>query len=117
MEPLECREMLSVNPLLPLGGEIGNPNADDFVVVMPASNNGIADSQTITLNSDGSFVAELAHEKREGTYTEKTANNGTITVNFVEGEISVSGRIINGVLTIPKEWQDEHGHGTFLKLK
>ena len=73
--------------------------------------------QNITLRSDGTFFATLAHnEKWNGTYTENTKNSIT-TVTFVVDGISVNGSIRNNILTIPDEWQDDHGHGSKLKLK
>ena len=72
--------------------------------------------QTITLRDDGTFTAALAHETRQGTYTESTANT-TTTITFTINGTSVSSSIKNNVLTIPIEWQDSHGHGTQLKLK
>ena len=73
--------------------------------------------QTITLRSDGTFDAALAHnENWKGTYTEDTKNSVT-TVTFVVDGTSVNGSIRNNILTIPDEWQDDHGHGSKLKLK
>ena len=73
--------------------------------------------QTITLRDDGSFTAALAHnEKWKGRYTEDTKNSVT-TVTFVVDRTSVNGSIRNNILTIPDEWQDDHGHGSKLKLK
>jgi len=72
--------------------------------------------QTITLREDGTFTAELAHETKNGQYTESTANS-IITVTFTSEGKSATSRITNDILTIPHEWQDDHGHGTQLKLK
>jgi len=72
--------------------------------------------QTITLRDDETFTAELAHETIIGQYTQSTANS-VVTVTFTSGGKSVTSRITNDLLTIPQEWQDDHGHGTQLKLK
>ena len=72
--------------------------------------------QTITLRDDETFTAELAHETIIGQYTQSTANS-VVTVTFTSGGKSVTSRITNDILTIPQEWQDDHGHGTQLKLK
>ena len=71
--------------------------------------------QTITLYDDGTFVAALAHDMRGGTYTQNTVN-GVVTVTFLSDEVSVTSSIVDDVLSIPKEWQDAHGHGTQLPL-
>ncbi|MCL1805012.1 MAG: hypothetical protein FWG28_03275 [Clostridiales bacterium] len=72
--------------------------------------------QTVTLRRDGTFTAELAHEDREGSYTESKAN-GTVTVTFIIGGAAVDGSIADGILTLPHEWDDGHGHGTRLRQK
>ena len=72
--------------------------------------------QTVTLHANGNFSATLAHETRNGTYTENEAD-GVITVTFVSDGKSAEGNIKNDVLTLPDEWQDDHGHGSKLKLK
>ena len=71
--------------------------------------------QTVTLHKNGSFSATLAHETKTGTYTEAEVD-GVITVAFGSDEKSVEGSIENEILTIPDEWQDDHGHGSKLKL-
>ena len=71
--------------------------------------------QTVTLHKNGSFSATLAHETKTGTYTEAEVD-GVITVAFGSNEKSVEGSIENEILTIPDEWQDDHGHGSKLKL-
>ncbi|MCL1970581.1 MAG: hypothetical protein FWF66_03895 [Candidatus Bathyarchaeota archaeon] len=53
----------------------------------------------------------FAHETREGTYTESTAN-GVVSVTFVSEEISVTSSIAPDVLTVSKEWWGDHGYGT-----
>jgi len=71
--------------------------------------------QTVTLRKNGNFSAALAHETREGIYTE----NGTgdiIVIVFVSDGKSVEGIIEKDVLNLPDEWQDDHGHGSKLKL-
>jgi len=72
--------------------------------------------QTVTLRRDGTFTAVLAHEDREGSYTEK-AGNGVTTVTFIIEGIAVDGSIADGVLTLPHEWDDGHGHGARLRQK
>ena len=72
--------------------------------------------QTVTLHTDGTFTARLAHDSRTGTYTEKK-EKGVTTVSFITEGTTVTGDIANDVLTIPDEWDDHHGHGAKLKLK
>lgn len=72
--------------------------------------------QKLTLKYNGTFTAELAHETRKGTFTESEAD-GSITVTFTSDGASVNGAISDGVLTIPEEWQDDHGHGSYLWLE
>ena len=72
--------------------------------------------QTVTLSYNGSFTAALAHDTRKGTYTE-SETDGVITVTFIINGIGVDGNIADNILTIPEEWQDDHGHGTKLRLK
>jgi len=70
--------------------------------------------QTVSLHQDGSFTAVLAHNNRKsGTYT-RTTEGDRISVSFNEdGNISV-GRIANGALHLPHEWDDGHHHGNIL---
>ena len=72
--------------------------------------------QTITLHHDGKFTAALAHEAESGIYTE-TSNDGVITVTFTTDGNSVTGTIVDDILTLPAEWDDGHGHGSTLMLK
>ena len=72
--------------------------------------------QTITLRSDGSFTAVLAHDTRTGTYTEN-AEADVIIITFISEQKSVSGSIENDYLMLPQEWDDGHGHGSTLTLK
>jgi len=72
--------------------------------------------QTVTLHSNGKFIAKLAHDSRTGTYTEMK-ENGVTTISFIAEGATVAGDITDDVLTIPEEWGDSHGHGSKLKLK
>ena len=73
--------------------------------------------QTVTLNGNGTFTALLAHNNTmNGTYTEIT-EGGVTTISFVYGGATANGRIVNHVLTIPDEWDDNHGHGKELRLR
>jgi len=77
--------------------------------------------QTVTLKSDGTFVANLSHnETKSGTYTEENGED-IITVTFTYDNTSANGIIIiaNNVLLVPDEWDDGHGHshGVEFKLK
>ena len=79
--------------------------------------------QTITLRTDGTFNATLAHPPaKNGTYTEST-ENGVTAISFtidgetVTGTISETGTVSGSALTIPEEWDDGHGHGNVLHLK
>jgi len=75
-----------------------------------------ADS-TITLRDDGSFNALLFHDVSfNGTYSEITQDNTTI-VSFTYDGITVNGRIVGKILTLPEEWDDDHGHGMEYTLK
>jgi hypothetical protein len=76
--------------------------------------------QSVTLYADGTFQTVLtqcglpaAGIQKSGTFT-KTPENGRVAVSFnVNGREEV-GRIENGVLYIPSEWDDGHGHGNAL---
>ncbi|MCL2185845.1 MAG: hypothetical protein FWB86_08355 [Treponema sp.] len=71
-------------------------------------------SQTVQLLADGTFNAELAHNKRiSGTYTRTPENNRTIVSFNVNGSIEI-GSIINNALHFPEEWEDGHHHGNVL---
>ena len=72
--------------------------------------------QTITLHGDGTFTANLAHDRKKGTYTEKTESGITIVYFTFEGT-TVNGNIENNILSLPEEWDDHHGHGNRLRLK
>jgi len=80
----------------------------------------------IRLFPDGTFIANLFHNSRiTGTYTEMTqgdetavlfTHNGITTaesgaVSFeTPGRVTVVGGIAGGVLTMPEDWDDGHGH-------
>ena len=72
--------------------------------------------QTVTLRTNGTFTARLAHDSRTGTYTEKK-DGEVITISFTTEGTTVTGEITNDELTIPDEWDDDHGHGSKLRLK
>jgi len=74
------------------------------------------EGQTVTLHDNGKFTARLAHGTGNGTYTEKT-EDGVTTVTFIYGGESADGRIEGGVLTVPEEWDDGHGHGDEFVLR
>jgi len=67
--------------------------------------------QTVQLFADGCFIASLSHGVQiNGTYT-KTTENDRINILFNVNGNTVTGRVINNALHIPKEWDDGHGHG------
>jgi len=70
--------------------------------------------QTVTLKGDGTFTARLAHDSRNGRYTESTAAGVTSISFIVDGRTDI-GFIEGDVLTIPDAWDDHHGHGTVLR--
>lgn len=76
-------------------------------------------SENIKFYSDDTFVANLAHSVvKNGTYSENTDADGVKTVIYsVDDEEDASGIIQDGVLTIPEEWADDHGHGNTFTLK
>jgi len=81
----------------------------------------------IWLFPEGIFVANLYHNtKITGTFTEMTQGNETallftyhgihkatdgVSSFNATGQTTVVGGIVNGVLTIPEDWDDGHGHG------
>ena len=70
--------------------------------------------QNIRLFPDGSFTAALYHDERyEGTYSKSDAD-GIVVIVFTADGAAVAGFIDNSVLTLPVEWQDDHGHGASL---
>jgi hypothetical protein len=70
--------------------------------------------QTITLNNNGRFHAELFHENKEGAYTERIDGNIMI-ITFSYDGTDAEGYIDGDILHIPDEWDDHHGHGTELR--
>ena len=71
--------------------------------------------QKIQLFADNTFTASLAHGvKKSGTYI-KTQDNDTESVIFFENDNTATGRIINGSLHLPGEWDDDHNHGNVFK--
>jgi len=73
--------------------------------------------QTVTLQGNGKFKAELAHDENfNGTYTESEKDGvTTVTFTYNNGK-KTDGTIKNDILTIPHEWTDEHDHGSYFKL-
>ncbi len=67
----------------------------------------VNESQSITLNEDGTFSATLAHESKSGTYKVKGA-----AITFTVGGTDYKGSISSKKITIPSEWNDEHDHGS-----
>ena len=81
----------------------------------------------IRLYPDGTFIANLWHNtKVTGTYRELTHGNETAVMfthsgittatggvsSFEEtGLVTVVGGIVDGILTMPEDWDDGHGHG------
>ena len=77
----------------------------------------VSGSQTITLNKNGTFSARMAHNNnKDGSYTETMEGSITI-ISFSYQGTTVKGRLQNGVLSIPREWDDGHGHGNTFRLK
>ena len=71
----------------------------------------------VSLNNDGTFVANLPHNIRlTGTYTEST-EGGVSTVVFSYRGTTAIGIIEDNVLVIPTEWDDGHGHATRYTLR
>ena len=67
--------------------------------------------QTVQLLTDGTFTASLAHGViKSGTFSKTTENDRTVVLFNVNGNVEV-GRIVNNSLHIPREWDDNHGHG------
>ena len=76
-----------------------------------------AGEQTVRLRDNGTFVARFYHGvRRSGTYSETSAN-GFTSISFVYDGETADGRIDGDILTIPDEWDDNHGHGNRLMLK
>lgn len=74
-------------------------------------------SQTVQLFSDGKFTASLMHNtKKDGTYT-RTVDGSVTVVSFNTGGVVAVGRIENGALYFPEEWEDGHSHGNMLPRK
>ena len=71
----------------------------------------------VTLRSDGTFTTRLAHGNIiTGIYNENIEDNPGI-ISFVYDGVAVNGNITNKELIIPNEWDDQHGHGTRLRIK
>ena len=72
----------------------------------------------IRLFPDRTFIANLFHNtKITGTYTEMTDRRETAVLfsgqdsSSEASPVTVVGGIVDGVLTIPEDWDDSHGHG------
>ncbi|MCL1903542.1 MAG: hypothetical protein FWF94_03910 [Oscillospiraceae bacterium] len=63
---------------------------------------------------NSTFVANLSHNKnKRGSYT-RAFDGGEVKIAFnVDGK-SVVGRLVNGLLHLPDEWDDGHGHSSVL---
>jgi len=74
-------------------------------------------SQTIRFLPDGTFTAKLSHGRSfSGTYSNTTQGNMTI-VSFTSSGVTVNGEVEGGLLYLPHEWDDGHGHGAVLTKK
>jgi len=74
-------------------------------------------SQTIQFLPDGTFTATLSHSRSfSGTYA-KTEQGDITIVAFTSSGVTVNGEIEGGLLYIPHEWDDGHGHGAVLTKK
>lgn len=70
--------------------------------------NETSNTETIILNSNGTFTANIPHSvQKSGKYT---INNNIIS--FTADNVTESGYINGKSITIPEEWDDGHGHGT-----
>ena len=70
--------------------------------------------QTVSLQSNGNFIANLAHSVTyRGTYTLSEQNDITI-VSFTHSGVTVESEIENEQLSLPEAWWDTCGHGTVL---
>ena len=68
---------------------------------------------TVTLNEDGTFIANLPHGVRiSGTFFE-TEIGASTTVSFVTSRGTENGNLDSEVLSIPNAWVPAcaHGHG------
>ena len=75
--------------------------------------------QTVTLRGNGRFTAELFHGiTRNGTYIEHVSD-GVTTISFTERGVTVTGELLDDVLTIPAEWGVGcgHDHSRYLRLE
>jgi len=72
---------------------------------------------TVTLSSNGNFRTKLYHGERiTGTYTESDENGVTVITFTHDGKTS-TGMLLGNNLTIPDEWDDDHGHGSNFTLR
>ena len=73
--------------------------------------------QSIVLLPNGKFTAELSHgQSYSGTYSKSTQDGMTIVAFTYDGS-TVVGEIEDGMLHIPHEWDDGHGHGSAFPKK
>ena len=86
-----------------------------FIAIQRAGTETYSDGyQTIQLLSNGTFTARLSHgQNYSGNYT-KTNQGGVTVVAFSSGGATVVGEIEDGLLHLPHEWDDGHGHGDVL---
>ncbi|MCL1788924.1 MAG: hypothetical protein FWG33_01040 [Oscillospiraceae bacterium] len=65
-------------------------------------------------DKNGTFTAALSHNKsKSGTYT-RAFEDGEVKISFKVGGSTNVGRIVNGLLHLPDEWDDGHGHSSVL---
>jgi len=77
----------------------------------------VSGDSTITLSSNGNFRAKLYHGERiKGTYTESEEDGITVIAFTHDGQTS-TGMLSGNNLTIPGQWDDDHGHGSVFTLR
>jgi len=76
-----------------------------------------SDNSSITLRANGTFIARLSHDVRNGTYVEDDLGSFLVVTFFPQGEAAANGVILGDVLQLPEEWDDGHGHSIDFYLK
>lgn len=73
--------------------------------------------QTVELLANGTFRAALAHGQNHSGVYQKTEQGDVTSIAFTSDKITVTGEITGDRLTVPHEWEDDHGHSSGGLLK
>jgi len=91
-----------------------------FIAVKPSDRRVFSnENYTVSLLNNATFKADLCGYSLEGSYVESSQGeeDGSVTIAFTANGETLEGTISSNTLTIPDEWDDNHGHGNTLWLR